>query len=104
MVGLPDELAEAGRLQQRLCEANGSPTYAAIIAELVASLHQESNPAVGLLLRDERDPTGSAVFLRLLGAVRRVLERCPGSKLAAYYPVLGGESDPSAAVQTPPLP
>lgn len=81
----------------RLCRDNGSPTYAAIVAALVDRLDDDT-AAAAILRADGGDPTGTAMYLRLLGAVHRLAlaeEDCP---LRPYFPSTGGTVDPDGAV------
>ncbi|MDP2286972.1 MAG: DUF2332 domain-containing protein [Actinomycetota bacterium] len=94
-----ENLQAAATLQSRLCAENGSPTWAAVIDELNARLEDADQPAVRLLLRDDQDPIGSAVLLRLLGAVHRILLNGQRHELAEYLPTLGGSVDPPRAVE-----
>lgn len=69
--------------------------YAELLTRLVADL-EAGGPVAGVL-RDHEDDSGpSALALRLLGSVHRlVLERRAGA-LAAYYPSVGGTWEPDA--------
>lgn len=87
-----DELRMAGQLQARLCRENGSGTYEAIIDALVADLAGGS-VAVELLRADRGDAVGSALYLRLLGAVNRLVLADPSCPLRAWYPSAGGRVD-----------
>lgn len=92
------ELRRAGQLQARLCHEHRSPTYGAIIDGLVAALdHGRRVVAVDLLVRDQRDAVGSALYLRLLGAVHRLAMDDPSCPLGRYYPSVGGQPDPASA-------
>jgi hypothetical protein len=84
-----NELKMAGLLQARLCRENGSHLYGAIIDALVAGLAGGS-AAVELLREDPRDAVGSALYLRLLGAVNRLVRADPSCPLRAWYPSAGG--------------
>ncbi len=84
--------------QAKACEALGSPMYAGLLRRLAADLESDG-PARRVLAGHEDDPGPSALALRLLGSVHRlVLERRAGA-LAAYYPSVGGswELDDGAA-------
>jgi hypothetical protein len=93
------ELREAGELQRRLCEENGSALYAQIIAALVGEL-TGGGAAPGLLRADERDAVGSALYLRLLGAVHRLALTDPACPLREFFPSTGGRADAPGAVET----
>lgn len=98
------ELRTAGRLQAWLCRENGSPTYAAIIDAMVSELDgtepsaPEPSAPVKLLLADSRPAGPSAVYLRLLAAVHRLVLADPTSPLRRLYPSVGGTADPVEAV------
>ncbi|MDP2287094.1 MAG: DUF2332 domain-containing protein [Actinomycetota bacterium] len=87
------QLRYACELQARLCHENGSPTWAAIVEEIANQLDDEANDVVDLLRSDLQDPVESAVLLRLLGAVHRLLIAGQSDELAQYLPSLGGEVD-----------
>jgi hypothetical protein len=86
------ELRRGGELQSRLCKKNGSPTYSAIIDSLVESL-PSNHTAIEILRADTRDVDGSALYLRLLGAVNRVAVADPSCPLRRFFPSLGGQID-----------
>jgi hypothetical protein len=79
--------------QAKACEALGSPMYAGLLHRLSEDL-EVGGPTRRVLVGHEDDPGPSALALRLLGSVHRlVLERRAGA-LAAYYPSVGGTWDP----------
>jgi hypothetical protein len=83
---------EAFREQARACEKLGSPMYAGLLARLADDI-EAGGPTAVVLEGHEDDPGPSAVGLRLLGSVHRlVLERRAG-ELAAFYPSVGGTWD-----------
>ena len=87
------ELAEAFRLQGEACAALGSPMYADLLARAAGDI--DAGGPVREVLAGHEDASGpSALALRLLGSVHRlVLERGAGA-LAAYYPSVGGTWEP----------
>ncbi len=89
------EAAAAFRRQSAACADLGSPMYAGLLMRLADDL--EAHGATAAVLRGhEDDPGPSALALRLLGSVHRlVLERRAG-ELATYYPSVGGTWDPDA--------
>lgn len=91
---------DALREQARSCAALGSPMYATLLERLADDL-DAGGPTARVLAGHERDPGPSALALRLLGGVHRlVLERRAGCA-AAYYPSVGGaweDRDGPAAV------
>lgn len=83
------EVEAALREQARGCAVLGSPMYAALLARLADDL-AAGGATARLLVGHEHDPGPSALALRLLGSVHRlVLERRAGA-VAAYYPSVGG--------------
>ena len=93
-----EELRAAGVRQSQLCRDNASPTYAAIIDAVVSRLGGD-DPVVTLLRDDPRPPVRSAVYLRLLGAVHRIVLSRPDCPLRHYFPSAGGQVDPPAAAE-----
>jgi hypothetical protein len=89
------ELREAFATQAAACRALGSPMYGDLLDRAVADL-EVGGPLAEVLRDHEDDPGPSALALRLLGSVHRlVLERRAGA-LAAYYPSVGGGWEPEA--------
>ncbi len=75
--------------QAQACQELGSPMYADLLRRLVEDL-ERGGPAAAVLADHSDDPGPSALGLRLLGSVHRlVLERRAGP-LAPYYPSVGG--------------
>ncbi len=88
---------DAFRLQARSCAELGSPMYAELLERLADDL-EAGGPTAEVLEDHEDDPGRSALALRLLGSVHRlVLERRAGA-LAAYYPSVGGTWEPRGGV------
>ncbi len=84
---------EALRQQGVACGRLGSPMYAGLLARLADDV-EAGGPTATVLAGHEDDPGPSALGLRLLGSVHRlVLERRAGV-LATYYPSVGGHWDP----------
>ncbi|WP_460843410.1 DUF2332 domain-containing protein [Nocardioides marmoraquaticus] len=89
------EVEAALREQARGCAALGSPMYAALLDRLADDL-AAGGPTARVLAGHEDDPGPSALALRLLGSVHRlVLERRAGA-VATYYPSVGGTWDDDA--------
>ena len=83
------EQHEAFDRQAEACAELGSPMYAELLTRAATDLRTGGDVA-GVLAGHEDDPGPSALALRLLGSVHRlVLERRAGG-LAAYYPSVGG--------------
>jgi len=80
---------EAFRLQAQACAVLGSPMYAGLLDRLAEDI--EADGPTAMVLWGHEDDTGpSALALRLLGSVHRlVLERRAGA-LGAFYPSVGG--------------
>lgn len=97
MAGVAVDLRRVGEVQARICRENGSPLYEAIVAALVDRLDGDT-AAAELLRTDPGDPIGTALFLRFLGAVHRIVLADPASPLCAYFPSTGGTPDVEAVV------
>lgn len=77
------------RTQAEACARMDSPMYADLLSRLADDL-DAGGPAAAVLSGHEEDPGPSALGLRLLGSVHRlVLDRRAGA-LAAFYPSVGG--------------
>lgn len=87
------DLLAAVRQQVDGCARLGSPMYAALCARLADDL-EAGGPSADVLVDHQDAPGPSAVALRLLGSVHRlVLERRAGD-LATFYPSVGGTWEP----------
>jgi hypothetical protein len=83
------EQATHFRVQAEACRELGSPMYAELLHRAAADL-VDGGPVAAVLAGHEEAPGPSALGLRLLGSVHRlVLERRAG-ELAAFYPSVGG--------------
>jgi hypothetical protein len=78
-------LADRLRFQERACERLGSPLYAALCARAAADV-EVHGPVWEVLRGHEDDPAESALPLRLLGAVNRLVLEGSEPALAARYP------------------
>ena len=88
-------LTEALRQQGEACADLGSPMYADLLARLADDCAARG-PTAHVLAGHEDAPAGSAIALRLLGSVHRlVLERRAGA-LGVFYPSVGGTWEPVA--------
>lgn len=85
----PQRLAQLLRIQAGWCERLGSPLYARIL-ERAADDCAAGGPTLSVLEGHERDRIGSALSLRLMGAVHRLVLQGKVPKLAAHYPSAGG--------------
>jgi hypothetical protein len=82
--------------QAQGCAELGSPFYASLLETAVADLDTEG--AVWEALAGfETEPEWSAVALRMMGAVHRLVLQDQLPQLAAHYPSVGGDGDASAA-------
>ena len=92
-------IAETCRRQAQACGTLGSPMYAHLLHEVAGAAEAgEGDSAIltTVLAGHEDDPGPSALALRLLGSVHRlVLERRAGA-LATFYPSVGGTWEPVA--------
>src|SRR6478752_5748785 len=89
---------EAFEQQARACAALGSPMYADLLGRLADDV-AGNGPTATVIAGHEDDPGPSALALRLLGSVHRlVLERRAG-ELATYYPSVGGSWDPDTGTE-----
>ena len=101
------------RQQAAACEQLGSPLYAVLLERLAQDI-AEGSPAGGsatpgaaspgaasaaaaVLAGHEQDPGPSALALRLMAAVHRLVLTGQAPALAAHYPSVGGTGDPDAA-------
>ncbi|HET6560953.1 MAG TPA: DUF2332 domain-containing protein [Marmoricola sp.] len=83
------ESGAAFRVQAAACRELGSPMYGELLDRAAADI-DAGGPVAEVLEGHEDDPGPSALALRLLGSVHRlVLERRAGG-LAAFYPSVGG--------------
>lgn len=89
------DVVEAVRRQGPACAALGSPMYAGLCERLADDL-VAGGPTAVVLAGHEDDPGPSALALRLLGSVHRLVLERRGGALAAYYPSVGGTWEESA--------
>ncbi len=78
--------------QLALCRKDGTPTYVALLTELIERLGVD-DAVTELLVTDGRDPVRSALCLRLFGAVNRIAMAHSADWITACYPTLGGRTD-----------
>jgi hypothetical protein len=98
----PDTRAARGVLAQRLqrqaswCDDLGSPFYGSLLRSAAQDLNIDG-PVWGVLNGFEGEDAGSALALRFMGAVHRLvlMEQLPD--LARHYPSVGGDGDAHAA-------
>ncbi|GAA1561943.1 DUF2332 domain-containing protein [Kribbella lupini] len=86
------DLVEAFQLQATACEELGSPLYADLLRRLVDD-YELGGITTRVLAGHEQDPGPSALALRLLGSVHRLVLAGEVPELAVFYPSVGGEWD-----------
>ena len=77
------------RFQSEQCAVNGSMLYATLLAA-AASDAENGGPCVDVLRGHEKDPLGTALVLRFMGGVHRLVLEGEAPGLAAFYPSAGG--------------
>jgi hypothetical protein len=87
-VPIPERL----RWQGDWCVRLGSPIYGDLLDRAAADF-ERGGPSAGLLAGHEDDPLGSALPLRFLGAVHRLVLSGRAPRLAEFYPSAGGVRD-----------
>lgn len=92
------QLAIARRLRRQAvaCSHLGSPLYAELL-EATAGDVEEGGSGWDILRGHEADSPGSALALRLMGAVHRLVLTGQAPQLAAHYPSAGGQADARGA-------
>jgi hypothetical protein len=94
--GAREVLAGRLRWQAAACRSLGSPFYSALLEDAAADLEHQG--PVWEVLRDFGDePEGTAIALRLMGSVHRLVLRGSLPELAQRYPSTGGDGDAAAA-------
>lgn len=84
------------RDQAAACGDLGSPLYAELLTRIADDV-QNGGPAASVLRGHEQDPGPSALGLRLMGGVHRLVLERRAPELAATYPSVGGTGDADAA-------
>ncbi len=82
--------------QAAACTESDSPLYGRVLEAVVADL-QAGGITRGLLTGRVEDPFASALALRFLGAVHRIVLDGRAPALAAHYPSAGGREGPELA-------
>lgn len=99
MARVPTTVEEVVAFQAEACGRVGSRLYERILLGVLADL-QVGGVCAAVLAGRGDDPYGSALALRLLGAVHRLVLEGRAPALAALYPSVGGDptrGDPVAA-------
>jgi hypothetical protein len=95
----PTTVEEVLQVQARACAAAGSDLYARVLEGVLADV-RAGGPCAAVLRPHARDPFGTALALRLLGAVHRLVLEGRAPSLAVSYPSVGGDpsvGDPATA-------
>ena len=87
------DLAAAFREQAAACAALGSPMYAELLTRAAADV-EAGGPVRDVLAGYEDAPGPSALALRLLGSVHRLVLSRQAGELATFYPSVGGTWEP----------
>ena len=92
----PGRMVALVREQAEGCAALGSPLYAFLLQRIADDI-EASGPAYDVLRGHEDDPGPSALALRLMGGVHRLVLERRAPALALTFPSVGGTGDPDAA-------
>ena len=79
------------RVQAEWCDKLGSPLYAALLPN-AADDAEAGGPVWDVMSGREQDPLGSALSLRFMGSVHRLVLEGRAPDLAEFYPSVGGEA------------
>jgi hypothetical protein len=99
---VPESAAELQRVidvvafQAAACTESASPLYGRVL-DAVADDLRAGGPTTRLLGGRGDDPFGSALALRFLGAVHRIVLEGRAPALGAHYPSVGGREGPDLA-------
>lgn len=100
--GTPEAREQAASHLTRQAQLTASPLYAGIL-RAAAEDAAAGGPCFDVLQGHERDPFSTALGLKLLGGVHRIVLEGKAPELAAYYPSAGGDpghGDPFPAFLT----
>jgi hypothetical protein len=86
-----ETLASRMREQAGWCARLGSPLYAHLLEQLAVDV-LAGGPSWDVLTGREENPFASALALRLMGAVHRLVLEGRAPALAAHYPSAGGDA------------
>ena len=87
------DLVTAFGTQARACGELGSPMYEGLLNRIVVDL-EHGGVSRGVLAGHENDPGPSALALRLVGSVHRLVLEGNAPELAVFYPSAGGDWNP----------
>ena len=90
------DLVRRVRWQAEGCRELGSPLYATLLEHLADDV-LAGGPGADVLAGHETDPGPSALALRLMGAVHRLVLERRAPALALFYPSVGGSGAPDRA-------
>jgi len=91
-----EELEGRLRAQAKGCIELGSPFYGALLESAAGDLNREG-PVWDLLAEFEAEPESSALALRLMAAVHRLVLQDRLPQLTYHYPSVGGDGDAATA-------
>ncbi len=89
---MPVDYAEYLRLQGAICGRLGSPFYETMLTRAADDV-AAGGPIAAVIEGYPHPPVASAMALRLMGAVHRLVLDGGAPTLAAHYPSLGGDGD-----------
>jgi hypothetical protein len=89
-------LAALIREQADGCGQLGSPLYAELLTSLAEDV-EAGGPGASVLAGHEADPGPTALALRLMGGVHRLVLERRAPRLGLFYPSVGGRADGAAA-------
>jgi hypothetical protein len=84
------------RLQAEWCARLGSPLYGVLCARAADDV-EAGGPVAAVLAGHEDDRPASALALRLMGAIHRLVLAGEAPALARHYPSVGGDGDAADA-------
>lgn len=91
-----EELEGRLRIQAKGCVVLGSPFYGTLLESAADDLRSDG-PVWELLADFEAEPESSALALRLMAAVHRLVLQDRVPQLAPHYPSVGGDGDAALA-------
>ena len=84
-------IASQLRMAAQWCTQVGSPLYTTLLNQAARDVEQ-GGPCWAVLQRQEAAPLGSAMPLRFMGAVHRLVLQGSAPSLARFYPSVGGDA------------
>lgn len=87
------DLIEALQTQARSCRSLGSPMYGSLLEAMAAEAANPDGAVRTVLAGHEDDPGPSALALRLLGSLHRLVLTGRAAPLESFYPSVGGTWD-----------